>query len=178
MSRGLGDVYKRQIFLLFLYMSVCRFSFPLISFRLSRAKYFTVAASLPIVIWQRSRPTAMASNISLYRQKKERKSYNRGRLKKERQTQLNRSCSAIFHPWSSCSFTWRKRTNTEKRYYTFTYHLTAGGRWGTTNDCTASFLPFPCSPLPSGTWRAPGLSSPWCYIYLVFKVWIPDIPQN
>ena len=36
------------------------------------------------------------------------------------------------------------------------------GRSGTTDDFTTSFLHFPCSPLPSGTWRAPGLSIPWC----------------
>ena len=36
------------------------------------------------------------------------------------------------------------------------------------------FSIFPCSPLPSGTWRTPGLSIPWCClpnsssIYLVF----------
>ena len=36
------------------------------------------------------------------------------------------------------------------------------GRWDTTDDFTTSFLHFPCSPLPSGTWRTPGLSIPWC----------------
>ena len=34
------------------------------------------------------------------------------------------------------------------------------GRWGTMNDFATSFLHFPCSPLPSGTWRTPGLSVP------------------
>ena len=36
------------------------------------------------------------------------------------------------------------------------------GRSGTTDDFTTSFLHFPCSPLPSGTWRTPGLSIPSC----------------
>ena len=30
--------------------------------------------------------------------------------------------------------------------------------WGTTDDFTTSFLHFPCSSLPSGTWRNSGLS--------------------
>ena len=34
------------------------------------------------------------------------------------------------------------------------------GRWGTIDDFATSFLHFPCSPLPSGTWRTPGLSVP------------------
>ena len=38
--------------------------------------------------------------------------------------------------------------------------LNREGRWGTTDDFATSFLHFPCSPLPSGTWRTPGLSIP------------------
>ena len=45
--------------------------------------------------------------------------------------------------------------------------LNRGGRWGTTDDFTTSFLHFLllflfCFPLPSGAWRSPGLSTPWC----------------
>ena len=36
--------------------------------------------------------------------------------------------------------------------------LNREGRWGTTDDFATSFLHFPCSPLPSGTCRTPGLS--------------------
>ena len=35
-------------------------------------------------------------------------------------------------------------------------------RWGTTDDSATSFLHFPCSSLPSGTCRTPGLSISWC----------------
>ena len=38
--------------------------------------------------------------------------------------------------------------------------LNREGRWGTTDDFVTSFLLFPCSPLPSGTCRTPGLSIP------------------
>ena len=40
--------------------------------------------------------------------------------------------------------------------------LNREGRWGTTDDFAASFLHFPCFPLPSKTWRTPGLSIPRC----------------
>ena len=40
--------------------------------------------------------------------------------------------------------------------------LSCEGFWGTTDDFTTSFLHFSCSPLPSWTWRTPGLSIPWC----------------
>ena len=43
------------------------------------------------------------------------------------------------------------------------HHLSLNrkGRWGTTDDFITSFLHFfPCSPLPSGTSRTPGLSIP------------------
>ena len=41
------------------------------------------------------------------------------------------------------------------------------GRWGTTDDFTASFLLFSsfCFPLPSGTSRTPGLSIPRCFVF-------------
>ena len=38
------------------------------------------------------------------------------------------------------------------------------GRWGTTDDSQPISTIFPCSPLPSGTWRTPGLSIPWCFL--------------
>ena len=38
--------------------------------------------------------------------------------------------------------------------------LNREGRWGATDDFTTSFFHFPCSPLPSETWRTPGLSIP------------------
>ena len=46
------------------------------------------------------------------------------------------------------------------------YHhqsLNREGRWGTTDDFLKPvFSIFPCSPMPSGTCRTPGLSIPWC----------------
>ena len=36
------------------------------------------------------------------------------------------------------------------------------GHWGTTDNFTTRFLHFFLSPLPSGTWKTPGLSIPWC----------------
>ena len=48
-------------------------------------------------------------------------------------------------------------------YHHHQLSLNREGRWGTTDDFTTSFFHFiPCSPLPSGTWRTPGLSTPWC----------------
>ena len=38
--------------------------------------------------------------------------------------------------------------------------LNRQGRWGTTDDFATRFLHIPCSPLPSGTCRTPGLSIP------------------
>ena len=46
--------------------------------------------------------------------------------------------------------------------------LNRGGRWGTAEDFTTSFFHF--SPLPSGSWRTPGLSIPWCYLPTSFSV--------
>ena len=52
--------------------------------------------------------------------------------------------------------------------------LNREGRWGTTDDFATSFLHFPCSLLPSGTCRTPGLSIPGCclptssFVRLVF----------
>ena len=42
--------------------------------------------------------------------------------------------------------------------------LNREGRWGTTVDFATSFFLsiVPCSPLPSGTYRTPDLSIPWC----------------
>ena len=40
--------------------------------------------------------------------------------------------------------------------------LNREGRWGTTEDFATSFLHFPRTPLPPGTWRTPGLSIPRC----------------
>ena len=42
------------------------------------------------------------------------------------------------------------------RHHHLTLHREC--RWGTTDYFTTSFPIFPCSPLPSGTWRTPGLS--------------------
>ena len=54
-------------------------------------------------------------------------------------------------------------------YHHHRHHLSLNRecRWGTIDDFTTSFLHFPCSPLPSGTWRTPGLSIPW-YCRLFF----------
>ena len=38
------------------------------------------------------------------------------------------------------------------------------GRWGTTDDFTISFFHFSFFPPPSWTWRAPGVSIPWCFL--------------
>ena len=47
--------------------------------------------------------------------------------------------------------------------------LNREGRWGTTYDFATSFLHFPCSPLPTGTCRTPGLSIPTSsFVRLVF----------
>ena len=52
--------------------------------------------------------------------------------------------------------------------------LNRKGRWGTTDDLEPVFSIFPCSPLPSGTCRTPGLSITLCclptfsFVYLVF----------
>ena len=43
-------------------------------------------------------------------------------------------------------------------------------RWE--DDYATSFLNFSCSPLPSGTWWTPGLSSPWCCL------WCPNDPRG
>ena len=53
----------------------------------------------------------------------------------------------------------------ENNYHHHRHHLSLnrGGRWGTTADFATSFLHFfPCSSLPSGTCRTPGLSIPRC----------------
>ena len=42
--------------------------------------------------------------------------------------------------------------------------LNREGRWGTTDDFAPVFSIFPCSPLPYGTFRTPGLSIPWCWL--------------
>ena len=57
--------------------------------------------------------------------------------------------------------------------FTFTYPLTARvvGAPQMISQPVSSI--FPCSPLPSGTWRTPGLSIPWCCLptfYFVFLV--------
>ena len=49
-----------------------------------------------------------------------------------------------------------------ERSLSFHPSLNREGRWGTTDDFITSFLHFPCSPLPSVTWRTPGLSIPRC----------------
>ena len=52
--------------------------------------------------------------------------------------------------------------------------LNCEGHWGTTDDFATVFSIFPCSPLPSGTCRTPGLSIPRCclptssFVHLVF----------
>ena len=54
-----------------------------------------------------------------------------------------------------------KFTGLLHHHHQFLHHK---GRWGITDDFATS-LPcsiFPCSPLPSGTWRTPGLSVPRC----------------
>ena len=42
--------------------------------------------------------------------------------------------------------------------------LNCEGHWGTTDDLQSFFSIFPCSPLPCGTCRTPGLSIPWCFL--------------
>ena len=46
--------------------------------------------------------------------------------------------------------------------FTFTYPLTARVIWASQLTSQPVFSSFLCSPLPSGTWRTPGLSIPWC----------------
>ena len=63
---------------------------------------------------------------------------------------------------------WQNRCNFQyKKGRTIVFHLLLhlslyrGGHWSTTDDFKTSFLHFSL-PLPSGTWRTPGLSIPWC----------------
>ena len=54
--------------------------------------------------------------------------------------------------------------------FTFTYPLTTGVVWVpqmTSQPVSSIFL---CSPLPSGTWRTPGLSILWCCLPISFSV--------
>ena len=55
--------------------------------------------------------------------------------------------------------------------FTFSYPLTAQvvGAPQITSRQVSSI--FPCSPLPSGTWRTPGLSIPWCCFPASSSVW-------
>ena len=46
-------------------------------------------------------------------------------------------------------------------YHHHRLSLNRKGRWRTTDDFATIFLHFSCSPLPSWTWRTPGLSIPW-----------------
>ena len=57
-------------------------------------------------------------------------------------------------------------------YHHHRHHLSLNRecRWGTIDDFTTSFLHFPCSPLPCGTWRTPGLSIPWYCLPASFSV--------
>ena len=49
--------------------------------------------------------------------------------------------------------------------------------WGATDDFTVSSV-FPCSPLPSGTWRTPGLSIPWCCLPTASSVCLVFFPLS
>ena len=61
---------------------------------------------------------------------------------------------------------------------TFTYPLTAGvaGAPQVTSQPLSSI--FLCSPLPSGTWRTPGLSIPWCCLPMSFSVCLAFFPPS
>ena len=48
------------------------------------------------------------------------------------------------------------------RVHHFTHPLTARVVGAPQMISQPVFSIFPCSPLPSGTWRSPGLSIPWC----------------
>ena len=54
--------------------------------------------------------------------------------------------------------------------------LNREGRWGTIDDFATSFLHFPCSPLPSGTCRTPGLSILWCCLPTSSSVCLVTVP--
>ena len=56
--------------------------------------------------------------------------------------------------------------------------LNREGRWGTTDDFATSFLHFPCSPLPSGTCRTPGLSIPCCCLRTSSSVCLVFFPLS
>ena len=64
--------------------------------------------------------------------------------------------------------------------FTFTYPSTARivGTSQMPSQPVSSI--FPCSPLPSGTWRTPGLSIPWCCLPTPFPVCLvfPPPPHN
>ena len=44
--------------------------------------------------------------------------------------------------------------------------------------CLLFFFIFPCSPLPSGTWRTPGRSVPWCCLPTSYSVCLVIFPLS
>ena len=52
------------------------------------------------------------------------------------------------------------------------------GHWGTTNDFQPVSSIFPCSPLPSRTWRTPGLSILWCCLPTFSPVCLVFLPLS
>ena len=80
---------------------------------------------------------------------------------------------------------WTDQATNPQRVYPLIHHhhhhylsLNHEGRWGTTDDFATSFIHFPCSPLPSGTWRTPGLSIPWCCLPTSFFVCFVFFPLS
>ena len=63
------------------------------------------------------------------------------------------------------------------RDFNFTYP-NRWSRWDTTDDFTSSFFHFFCPTLPSGTWRTPGLSVPWCFLPTSFSVCLVFFPLS
>ena len=77
-------------------------------------------------------------------------------------------CDVTFAWMESCQkcvSAWGPRSTIHHHHHHHHQHhhrqsLNREGRWGTTDDFATSYLHFPCSPLPSGTCRTPGLSIP------------------
>ena len=58
------------------------------------------------------------------------------------------------------------------------YPITARIAWATQTILPPVFSIFPCSPMPSGTWRTLGLSIPWCCLLTFFSVCLVFFPLS
>ena len=63
-------------------------------------------------------------------------------------------------------------------FFTFTFPLTAGGCWGTTDDFATSFLHFSLFSTALWDWQNPGLSIPWCCLPTCLSVCLVFFPLS